>query len=187
VPCLRARVAASLVVLSRDGCRLVRAGGRGQGPGRRSRRPEGVLDAGAREPIIGLGRGKWLAGFGSLLLSSGCPRFGCLPGAAVPLAAVIPSRGPGRGRGHGAGRVSRSGPGGANQVGVHAARGRGTDLCAVSRPAGAGALTRPRLVRAGSGSGRRAARSRPKSVAGGRRRPWRCCGPACRAGRRSRP
>jgi len=48
-------VAASLVVLSPDGCRFVRAGGRVKDLAGVSRRPEGVLEAGDCEPIIGLG------------------------------------------------------------------------------------------------------------------------------------
>ena len=41
-----------------DGCRFVRAGGRVKDLAGVSRRPEGVLEAGGCEPIIGLGGGK---------------------------------------------------------------------------------------------------------------------------------
>jgi hypothetical protein len=66
-------VAASLVLLSPDGCRFVRTGGRVKEPDRRRRRPEGVLDAAGREPIIGAVRRKRLAGLGDGYLVVAAP------------------------------------------------------------------------------------------------------------------
>jgi hypothetical protein len=98
-------VAASLVLLSPDGCRFVRTGGRVKEPGRPGRRPEGVLDAGGREPIIGLAGGSGWQGW-AMTIEFWLPQVeDWLPFTAVPLAAVIPSRGPGPGAG-GMGQVA---------------------------------------------------------------------------------
>ena len=55
---------------------------------------------------------------------SGPSHVRCLPVRAVPLAAVIPSRVPGRGRGAWGGSASEKRSGGVNQEGARAARGR---------------------------------------------------------------
>ena len=85
-----------------------------------------------REPDDG-GGGKRSRGVVQGVLGySGPSHVRCLPVRAVPLAAVIPSRVPGRGRGAWGGpRQRRSG--GVNQGGARATRTGGADRTATSR------------------------------------------------------
>jgi hypothetical protein len=165
-------------------CRVRASGWRGSRTGRSPAGVAGaggVLDAGAREPMIRGLRGKGPPRSGSYVYAVVVtPRPVVRPGS--PLAAFIPSFVPGVRccRGHGAG--SRQGPGGANQTGVRAAgpggqgrwSRRGAECSAASRPVagdriaggrapGRRAVMRPTVAAAwrGGGCARRACRRRP--------------------------
>jgi hypothetical protein len=162
----------------------------------------GVLDAGAREPMIEACGERLLPRSGSCVYAVVVtPRPAVRPGS--PLAAFIPSLVPGT-AGRGAWGGFASGPGGANQTGARAAGpGRtcrrpwqGAEYSAASRPVAGGriaggrapgrrAVMRPGGPAAGPGGGRArpACRRRPGSAARGPRRSWRCSWPPCRGGR----
>ena len=173
---------ASWLCLSPRRCR-VRASG---WPGSRTGRSPagvagagGVLDAGAREPMIEACGERPPRGGSYVYAVVITPRPVVRPGR--PLAAFIPSLVPGVMRCRGAWGGFASGPGGANQTGAHAAGPGGTcrwpwqgaECSAASRPVAGGriaggrapgrrAVTRPAAaVRPGGGRGRRACRSRP--------------------------
>jgi hypothetical protein len=144
----------------------------------------GVLDAGAREPIIEAGRGGLTSRWGLGVCGYGRP----IAGVSGWQACWLPSSlrvCPGLG-GRGAWGGSRPGAGGANHVSVP-----------VAGPAGAGCggehkTSRPRarpgrqLMLPGGwrgGRARRACRRTPGSAGSARRRSWRCRGPRRRGGR----
>jgi hypothetical protein len=116
------------------------------------------------------------------------PGSGVIPVRAVPLAAFIPSRVPGRGHGAGSRQAVRRGQSRGRTRRQSAVAGQ-NDRRPRGRPGGPVMLpwpVRPGVVRRawpGSGSARRASRRRPGSGAGGRRRPWRCSWPLSRGGR----
>src|SRR5712692_1291746 len=97
----------------------VASGRAGQGPG--GVRPRsgagGVLEAAGREPddLAAGNRGRGVV-LGSVV--SGPSQVRCYPVRAVPLAAFIPSRDPGRGRGAWGGSASEGRSGGVNQMGA---------------------------------------------------------------------
>src|SRR6266702_5819364 len=108
-------------VISRT--RVTRSSGQGPGGARPRSGAGGVLEAAGREPddLAARSRGRGSAGYSVV---SGRPMFPGYPVRAVPLAAFIPSRDPGRGRGAWGGSASEGRSGGANQIGAPP-RGRG--------------------------------------------------------------
>jgi hypothetical protein len=168
----------------------VAGSGTGRSPAARWAAPEASLRRLAVSPMMG--GGKREPGFCAIWLCvqvrpvvkglAGGSAAGCIHPFACP-------GGPGV---HGAVRVKCRRSGGVNQDTAHATGcGGGAENRATSRlAAGQGKLFMTRRptarrgrARSGSGSARRASRSRPESAAAARRRPWRCCGPGARAGR----
>lgn len=161
-------------------CPMSVAGGRaGQGPGGAwppGAAPEASLRWPGGSPMMGAAGNGSRGGAGYLSLLSGPSHGEGLAVRAVPLAAVIPSRVPGRCRGRmGRVRVRKERSGGVNQDGARAAgwRAVGQTQEATSRLAAgqeelfmpparaAGSPAGWREIGAGSGSARRACRSRP--------------------------
>ena len=174
----------------------VASGRAGQGPGRS---PGGVAGAGGVLEVPGREPDDLAAGNGSrgrawgIRLCQVVPCSGDHPVRAVPLAAVIPSRVPGRGRGAWGGSASAGGQAGSIKIGARAA---GCRAAAASRLAGgrmpgdlasaghgrlfmrlAPAGWRPGRLAGGRGIGsrRRGARNRRGSTVCGPRRRGRCC------------
>ena len=156
----------------RAGSRTGRSPAAGGGAG-------GVLDAGAREPMIeACGERPCGSGLACMRLSSPhgrpCGRAACWLRSSLRLSPGVPGgHGAGSrraGRGQSQGRPRRRGAGGRMDGGLAPGRRPGQ----VMRPARAGGR---------GGRARRASRRRPGSAAPGRRRPWRCSWPPCRGGR----
>ncbi len=164
----RCRVRAS----GRAGSRTGRSPAAGGGAG-------GVLDAGAREPMIeacGERTLRFRVGVYAVVVAPrpACGRAACWLRSSLRLSPGVPGEhGAGSrraGRGQSQGRPRRRGAGGRMDGGLAPGRRPGQ----VMRPARAGGR---------GGRARRASRRRPGSAAPGRRRPWRCSWPPCRGGR----
>ena len=144
---------------------LVRSG-TGRSPGRRGG-AGGVLEVTSREPDdLGV-RETGAGGLRVVRLCQVRPMVGCVSVRAVPLAAVIPSRVPGRGRGAWGGSRQRSGQAGSIK-GAPAPRERAgqTERRPRAWPLARTAVMPPvpgtrRELAAGSGSARRAGRRTP--------------------------
>ena len=163
-----ARVRAS----GRAGSRTGRSPAAGGGAG-------GVLDAGAREPMIeacGERALRFRVRVYAVVVAPrpACGRAACWLRSSLRLSPGVPGEhGAGSrraGRGQSQGRPRRRGAGGRMDGGLAPGRRPGQ----VMRPARAGEH---------GGRARRASRRRPGSAAPGRRRPWRCSWPPCRGGR----
>ena len=164
----RCRIRASGLAGSRTGRSPAAAGGAG-----------GVLDAGAREPIIKACGERALRFRVRVYAVVVAPRpaggrAACWLRSSLRLSPGVPGgHGAGSrraGRGQSQGRPRRRGAGGRMDGGLAPGRRPGQ----VMRPARAGEH---------GGRARRASRRRPGSAAPGPRRPWRCSWPPCRGGR----